>query len=55
MDDAIGGDSMGGIRTAIELQDNFSGVLYNVCGAVNLAISSIEGNSKHNSLPHPLL
>ena len=32
---------MGGIRTAIELQDNFSGVLYNVCGAVNLAISSM--------------
>lgn len=29
------------IMTGIELQDNFSSVLYNVCGAVNLAISSM--------------
>lgn len=27
--------------TGIQLQDNFSSVLYNVCGAVNLAISSM--------------
>ena len=32
---------MASIMTGIELQDNFSSVLYNVCGAVNLALSSM--------------
>lgn len=32
---------MSTIMTGIQLQDNFSSVLYNVCGAVNLAISSM--------------
>lgn len=32
---------MGGVCTAMELQDNVSSVLYNMCGAVNLAIGSM--------------
>lgn len=32
---------MSTIMTGIQLQDNFSSVLYNVCGAVDLAISSM--------------
>ena len=32
---------MASIMTGIQLQDNFSSVLYNVCGAVNLALSSM--------------
>lgn len=33
---------MASIRTAIELQDNFTNVLYQVIGAVNLGISAME-------------
>lgn len=33
---------MGGIRTAIELQDNFTGILYHVIDSVNLGLSAME-------------
>lgn len=33
---------MGTIRTGIELNDNFSSVLYNIIGSVNLAIYQME-------------
>ena len=33
---------MSGIRTAIELQDNFTGILMNVINAVNLSVSTME-------------
>jgi len=33
---------MGGIRSAIELQDNFTGVLMNIFNAVNMALSPME-------------
>ena len=33
---------MATIRTAIELQDNFSGILNNIVNAVNMSVSAVE-------------
>ena len=37
---------MATIRTAIELQDSFSGILYHVIDSVNLACSAMEDMSQ---------
>ncbi len=36
------GGKMGSIRTAIELQDNFTGILYQVIDSVNLGLAAME-------------
>ena len=33
---------MGSIRTAIELQDNFTGIMMNIINAVNLSVSTMQ-------------
>ncbi len=43
---------MGGIRTAIELQDNFTGILYQVIDSVNLGISAME--DLHSTMDSPV-
>lgn len=37
---------MSSIQTGIELQDNFTGVMYGIINSVNLAISSVEEMSQ---------
>lgn len=43
---------MGGIRTAIELQDNFTGILYHVIDSVNLGLSAME--DLHGAMESPV-
>lgn len=42
---------MAGIRTAIELQDNFTSILYQVIDSVNLGLSAMEDLHQTMSLP----
>ena len=42
---------MASIRTAIELQDNFTGVLYQVIDSVNLGLSAMEDLHQAMDLP----
>ena len=43
---------MATIRTAIELQDNFTGVLYQVINSVNLGLSAME--DLHQTMNSPV-
>ena len=43
---------MAGIRTAIELQDNFTSILYQVIDSVNLGLSAME--DLHQTMSSPV-
>ena len=36
------GDDMGGISTAIELQDNFTGIMMNIINSINMSVAAVE-------------